>query len=289
MSPENIPAYQQLEERIIAWAGTRPELIAGVVVGSRGRSGHLPDQWSDLDLIIFSNAVEVFTRDGNWLAGFGDLWALWLSNAGSVYPEWFALYAGGLKLDIAFVPITLNGELNLGKLLAGFAFQDVLQSGVRVIFDKLSGAAEEHRIIARPSSLGLPSPAEFRAAINHFWITAARTSKLIYRDDLWRAKQACDGEMKACLLTMLEWHARAVYAPQSDIWYEGRNMSEWADPHALDDLPRTFASYNQPSLHQALLATLDLYQWLARETAARLGYEFPSAQDEAIFNWIKSV
>jgi hypothetical protein len=37
--------------------------------------------------------------------------------------------------------------------------------------------------------------------------------KFIQRGDTWRAKQAVDGELKECLLRLLEWHARCVYRP----------------------------------------------------------------------------
>jgi aminoglycoside 6-adenylyltransferase len=288
MSSKPLISYQLLEERIIAWAAARPELLAGVVVGSRARPERSADQWSDLDLIIFTTVVEVFTQDGAWLEEFGVLWASWLSKTGSGYPEWFALYAGGLKFDIAFVPVLPADGSSLDQLLVGFAHQDVLQRGIRILFDKTGNTTSASEYTAQLPIAGSPTHEEFRSAINLFWITATRTIKHIQRGDLWRAKQACDGELKACLLGMLEWHTYAVYVPQHDVWYDGRDLSEWADPRALEDLPHTFAAYNQSSLHQALFATLDLYQWLARETADSLGFLFPSPQDKAIFNWIKS-
>lgn len=107
-SPTKTLSYADLEARIAAWADTHPDLLAGVVVGLRGRPDHPADEWSDLDLIIFSTAVDVFTQNGAWLESFGELWASWLSSTGTGYPEWFALYAGGLSsisFSYSFLPI----------------------------------------------------------------------------------------------------------------------------------------------------------------------------------------
>ncbi len=97
--------YEALEARILAWAAAREDLLAGVVVGSRARMDGTADQWSDLDLILFTNSPQSYQQDSTWLGEFGELWAALLSHTGSGYPEWFALYAGGLKVDIVFVPV----------------------------------------------------------------------------------------------------------------------------------------------------------------------------------------
>ena len=279
--------YALLESRIAAWAIANPDLIAGVVVGSRGRAEHPADQWSDLDLVIFSTATEVFIQDGSWLEGFGELWASWLDNTGSGYPEWFALYASGLKVDIVFVPVQADAT-TLAQMLGTFAHQDVLERGVRVLFEKSDLPAQAGITPPTSSSQAIPNPssAEYRNHLNQFWITAAKTVKLIQRGDLWRAKQACDGELKTCLLKMLEWHARARYGLDRDIWYDGRFLSSWADPRTTAELPGTFAAYDQADLRRALLATVQMVHWLAGETAAQLGLDYPRPDDLQVLGWI---
>jgi len=281
--------YALLESRIAVWAATRPGLIAGVVVGSRGRSDHPADQWSDLDLVFFSTAPDSYIQDGTWLGGFGDLWASWLDNTGSGYPEWFALYAGGLKLDIVFVPIQ-PGDETLEDMLRSFAHQDVLQRGARVLYNKTEQGAQAVILLSALNSQTVTplSPDKFRLSLNQFWITAAKAVKLIQRGDLWRAKQACDGELKACLLTMLEWHARSRYGLERDIWYDGRFLSSWGDPRAVADLPGTFAAYDQADLRRALLATVQMVHWLAGEAAAQLGLDYPQPNDQQVLDWIST-
>ncbi len=285
-SPSSRASYADLEARIAAWAGDRRDLIAGVVVGSRSRPVRPADEWSDLDLIFFSTAPAGYLQDAGWLGNFGELWASYLDATGSGYPEWFALYPGGLKMDIVFVPVPAGEAPDLPGMLASFDFQDVITRGVRILFDKTGFQGDLPAFSGAAALPPLPADSDFRAAIDRFWINTAKALKLIQRGDLWRAKQTCDGELKACLLTMLEWHARCVYNPGQDTWYDGRFLSTWADPRAQAALPATFPAYDQVDLRRALLAILDLYTWLARETARALGFSYPCPNDTAILTWL---
>ena len=76
--------------------------------------------------------------------------------------------------------------------------------------------------------------------------------------------------MKARLVTLLEWHARAV-DPTVDTWHEGRYLERWADPGALAALERAYAHYDLRDVARALWETIDLWQSLEEETARRLG------------------
>jgi aminoglycoside 6-adenylyltransferase len=88
---------------------------------------------------------------------------------------------------------------------------------------------------------------------------------------------------------MLEWHARLVYEPNSDTWYEGRFVEAWADPDALAALPKSFAAYNQDDLRRALLATITLYDRLASETAAVLRVQYPLSKHDDLRAWLEEL
>ena len=78
--------------------------------------------------------------------------------------------------------------------------------------------------------------------------------------------------MKARLVTLLEWHARAV-DPSVDTWHGGRFLERWADPGALAALERAYAHYDLRDVARALWETIDLFQGLEEETASRLGLD----------------
>jgi len=85
--------------------------------------------------------------------------------------------------------------------------------------------------------------------------------------------------MKRLVLAMIEWHAGAASGWSGDTWHNGRFLEQWADPRAIDGLRGAFAHYDTADIRLALLETMDLFRWLAAETAARLGYLYPTAAD----------
>jgi hypothetical protein len=131
-----------------------------------------------------------------------------------------------------------------------------------------------------------PTQAAFTALINRALFDAIKTAKFIRRNDPWRAKQLCDGDLKQLVLVMLEWHA-VTHA--HDRWYDGRFIDEWADREALAALPDTFAVYHAADLQRALFSTLDLFRRLAHEVADRLGYAYPADADEFVTGQIQLI
>jgi aminoglycoside 6-adenylyltransferase len=278
--------YQQLELRLVDWAQTQSAIKAIIVVGSRARSVHSADEWSDLDLVIFANDATPYLSDPAWLNTFGIVIAADSQSFGKHDREWIALYADGSKLDAAFLSIDLVAAPTLQHMLDAFPYPTVLHRGVRVLVDK-TGTSTELRL-PQVNSAPLPDQTEFEALIKRMLLGAIKTAKFIRRADLWRAKQLCDGELKQHVLTLLEWHA-AAQPDQRDIWYEGRFLAEWADREALVELPATFATYQKADLTRALFATLDLFRRLARDIARRLDYAYPVQVDQFADQTIRSM
>jgi aminoglycoside 6-adenylyltransferase len=241
------------------------------------------DEWSDLDLIFFTTAIQAYAGSGAWLEQFGECWLSWLDNTGQGYPEWFAIYAGGLKLDIALVSHPADIQESSADLLEGFAHRDVLFRGVHIMLDRTDFTGELP-IYLYTGQTSPPTDEEFKHLTGRFWINAVKAAKFIQRGEAWRAKQAVDGELKEYLLRLLEWHARCVYRPRQNTWYDGRLIDHWADPRSLEVLPAAFADYELIDMQRALLANIDLYSWLAAELGDALGYLI--INDNALFTWV---
>ena len=275
--------YEQLEQSCLAWAQAQPDIRAALVVGSRARSDHPAHEWSDLDFILFTTAPAAYTAPASWLEAIGKVWTSILNRISRGDPEWQVLFAGGLKADFVF---TLAEGSSLQQMMEASPYRDVYERGVRVLFDKSAVQAIPAFNRQVPA---YPTQDELVDALNRVWLSAGRIAKFVKRGDLWRATVDCDGELKGHLLTLLEWHARATRGPDHDTWHDGRFMKEWADPHALEALPATFAGYDDDSLRQALFATLDLCRRLAQEIAGPLGYAYPALADARMTDWIHSI
>jgi aminoglycoside 6-adenylyltransferase len=133
-----------------------------------------------------------------------------------------------------------------------------------------------------------PTQNQFLNLVNDFWYHAVWVAKKLRRGELWTAKQCCDSYMKRALLTMIEWHASAASGWSADTWHNGRFLEQWADPRAVDGLRDAFAHYDAADVRRALLASMDLFRWLATETAGRLGYPYPTSADEHVTALVRS-
>ena len=87
---------------------------------------------------------------------------------------------------------------------------------------------------------------------------------------------------------MIEWHARATHGWEYDTWFKGRYLEEWADPRALEALRDAFSQYDYDYIRRALFATMNLFRWLAMETAEKLGYPYPTEADNRVTEWLRS-
>jgi aminoglycoside 6-adenylyltransferase len=276
--------YARLERDFAAWAADRPDIRAGLVIGSRARTDHPADEWSDLDLLVFTADPARYTGEPVWLEQFGLIWVKVLNWIYGVDPEWLVVFDEGVKIDIAFTSIS-EGAVSLPAVIATSRHVEVIRRGARVLLDKTSTGSASTIEVAPRAANPLPTLAEFNAALNQTWLDVMRTAKFIKRRDLWRAKQSCDCLLKQHLLTLLEWQAQAT-GSGLDVWHDGRFLDEWSDGETVAALPATFATYDQADLWRALLATFDLYCSVAVKTALQLGQPYPANSSEQIAHWL---
>jgi aminoglycoside 6-adenylyltransferase len=84
---------------------------------------------------------------------------------------------------------------------------------------------------------------------------------------------SCDRYMKWQLLTMIEWNTLASRGWDTDVWFNGRYLEEWAKPETLKALRGTFAHYEYADIEKALFATTELFLKLSKGTGRLLGFE----------------
>jgi len=275
-------AYAALEARFIEWVRAEDGIRAAIVIGSRARTDHPADAWADLDLVVIAHDPEPYLARADWVDAVGRPVLTFVEPTGDGRSrERRVLFEGGLDVDFAFFPASLIE----GMLTAGIPpdAADAFRRGARVLVDKDGLAARVLTAAAKlpPWSPPPPSEEESLEAVHDFWYHAVWTAKHLRRGELWWAKSGCDGHMKGLLRWMMEWHARAMNGPSHDTWMRGRFLEEWADPRAVAGLKGAFAHYDADDLWRALAATMDLFRWLARETAVKLGFAYPAEADAA--------
>lgn len=297
---------KQLEERFVAWANTRPDIRAAIVVGSRARVERPADEWSDLDIVFFTNNPQYYLSNTDWLESISNPLVTFVQNTPvGGQRERRVLFDSGLNVDFTIVS---NAEARLlvcllrlrkrfpqllellpkeksRKMMQKIAdFAGIIRRGMRVLVDK-DGVTVHLPLINDGSFspvLPKPSESEFLAVLNEFWYFAVLMTKKLRRGELWTASRINNCAMKDLLLQMLEWHARAINNWDYDTWHAGSFIEHWADPRAVNSLSNVFAHYNREDMRNSLWATMDTFRWLAVETAADLNFPYPTVTDERV-------
>jgi aminoglycoside 6-adenylyltransferase len=141
-----------------------------------------------------------------------------------------------------------------------------------VLVDKEGFAAALPNVSGETPTGRPPEEAEFVAAVNDFWYHAVWSAKKLRRGELFIAKSCCASYLKRLPRRMTEWHARATHGWDYDPWHDGRSLDQWADPRAVAGLREAYAHYDEADVRRALFAAMELFRWLATETAGRLGF-----------------
>ncbi|MBN2470974.1 MAG: aminoglycoside 6-adenylyltransferase [Anaerolineae bacterium] len=261
--------YETLEQAFAAWAGARPDVRLGAVIGSRAREDATHDAWGDLDTVIWTTTPEAYTGAA-WLADLGEVWT---ATRQAIRPdafEWLVVLAGGLDLDVAVIPA--QAPLTVEQVLAA-EMDAVLARGARVLVDRDGVWEGLPALVLQPRAL--PDEAAFQEAVHAFWRYAGRAAKKLRRGELWVAGRTINGLLHAQVLALIEWHTLA--GNPADVWYEGHFLERWADPRVVAALADLAAPYQAAGAWEGLLHTCTLFDWLAEETAGRLGYASPAA------------
>jgi aminoglycoside 6-adenylyltransferase len=303
----NHGAYTAIIEKITAWAKGQKDICAVMIIGSRARTNLPADEWSDLDVVVFARRPEMYLEDSGWLTALGKPFCTFTESTPLEERERRVLFDGMLDVDFAFIPNALAKGLKwlarierrapwllgmLPKKVKGLikkadGFKDILRRGFRVLVDK-DGIEKYFTLFLSEQKKAKepPSPHQFNELVNDFLYHLVWTVKHLKRGELWWAKSSLDMRMKWQLLILLEWHAKSIHGWDYDTWMEGRFLECWADPRAVADLRRVFAAYDEADMARALIATMELFRRLARETAGNLKYQYPDETDARITEWV---
>ena len=285
--------YAQLIERFVRWAETCSDIRAAVIVGSRARVDHPADEWADLDVMIITVDPERYVSKSDWIENIGNPLLTFIESASDGdNMERRVLFEEMLDVDFAIIPKEQVQKLLQGGVPTEYEAQiaNVFGRGMQIALDKDGMATQLQKIISSIENLPPrpPTQHEFLEVVNNFIYHTVFTVKHLRRGELWWTVTCLNCHMQRLLLQMMEWHALATHDWNYDTWFRGRFMEEWAHPQALKELRSTFAHYDEEDIKDALLALIELFHWIAVETAEKLSYQYPTKADKHVTRWIKT-
>ncbi|MCF2717097.1 aminoglycoside 6-adenylyltransferase [Paenibacillus sp. UKAQ_18] len=273
-------AYEVLEERISEWGISNEEIIAVYIVGSRAREDKPFDEFSDLDVVVFSTNPDYYLQNDQWLRNIGKVWTSFMFRTAKGDPEKLVLFDQGAEVDFLFRHTSdLDHIIKNGRIPEGF------QRGVRMLLDKTGNG---NHIIPQSTTIPYTPPISegaYLQVVNMYCFASLYVAKQILRNDLWVAKQR-DMDCKQLLLQMIEWHAKAVHGSEYDTWHAGKFINEWADQDVVADLKKSFGEYDPNHSWEALVVSFELFKRLSSEVAAKYKYAYPDELFSHIQNWL---
>jgi len=271
--------FEQIIRKFSEWAKNQTNIRSVIIIGSRARTDHPADEWADLDFVVFADDVPAYISQDSWVKNFGNVVLTFVEPAadGSIM-ERRVMYENGLDVDFAFIPLEMISQM-LENVIPS-ELHNAFSRGAKVLFDKDGLVAQLVKKGIKKPVFKPPSKEEFLNCVSDFWFHAVWTAKHLRRGELWWAKSACDDHLKSILRKMLEWQARAKKGRNYDTWLRGRFLEQWADPKAVQELIAAFAHYDKKDVWQALINTMDILRWVAKETAQGFGYPYPTDADK---------
>jgi aminoglycoside 6-adenylyltransferase len=293
--------------KLVDWAAGQDDLRAIAVVGSRARSDHPADAWSDLDVLLMARRPRRYLARPQWLAAVETPW-LTVKEPTPIGGQEILLvtFEGGAKVDISVVPsrafaLAARAIGILRRHPAGIsvvprvarkrlvALSDVLNRGLRVVLDK-DGVARHLQSRGLPTlAPTAPSEHEFLDLVARFLNEQVWIALKMRRGELFVASTLGQSRLSALLLRMIEWHARAGGNRWSPVYEHGRFLEEWAPPQVVCRLGEVFPRYDAAEIWAARFAALDLFRSLAEEVGTRLGYTYPDELEHKVMSWVRSL
>ncbi|BBH23288.1 aminoglycoside 6-adenylyltransferase [Paenibacillus baekrokdamisoli] len=276
-----IDMYKMLEERISNWGLCNNEIIAIYIVGSRAREDKPFDEFSDLDVVIFSTNPDYYFQNDEWLLDIGKVWTSFVFRTAGGDPEKLVLFEKGLQVDFLFRPIAdLEHLIEHDQIPQGF------QRGAKILLDKTGrGQQLVPRMTIAPQSNPITQDA-FLQIVNMFGFACMYVGKQILRGEMWVVNQR-DQDCKQLMLQMIEWHAKALHGDTYDTWHAGKFINKWADKDIAADLKHTFGGYDQNNSWKALLVSFELFSRLSTEVANIYHYTYPGNLISNIRTWLE--
>ncbi len=296
---------ERILSKMIAWGTGRDDLRAIAVVGSRARSDHPADPWSDLDVIVMARRPTRYLNGSHWCSEIETPWlAVREPTVVGGQQIFHVTFEGGTKVDLVVVSSiafslaaraveTLRRHPSLLKFLPKITrdrlttLSDLLNRGFRFVLDKdqIADRLKSGGLAVPPPDL--PSEEEFLDLVKRFLNEQISFALKMRRGEFFVAKTLGESRLMDLLLQMIEWHTRVTSDRWSPVFERGRFLEEWAPPLVIERLRGMFPHYDPAEIWQARLEALDLFRWLAQETGARLGYAYPTKLEETVMTWVR--
>lgn len=276
---------KEILNRIIDWAKKEKDIRTLILIGSLAGKGKV-DKLSDFDISVFARSSKKYVNSSKWMSKIGNVWVyepekVYIKN--KQYPTRLIIFENGIKADFAFYSLKVLKDLaKLKRLPLDYDL------GYEILLDKDGLAKSLSRPTYRCPTSEKPTQQDFTYVVNVFFFEVYHVAKHLYRNDLWHAKFR-DWATKEFLLQIIEWHEKSKHGWDYDTYDLGKGMQSWTSPSIWKTLHQIFGHFDSKDSWKALLVTINLFSKVAKSTAKKLGYKYPSEVDRNMTAFIKKL
>lgn len=274
--------YSTFIERFAEQGKMRRDMKAAYVIGSRARAKHPADQWSDLDILIYTDEPNYYLETQEFLEQLGEIWSSFVTRTLGGDKERLTLFTGGYQVDL----VVKSGEEYDRQLDSG-EVPWLFKRGAVLVVDN-TGKADQllPKEEVLPEKLPL-TEGSLNEVNQMFWFVTMYISKQLLREDNWAAK-ARDMDYKNILLQMIEWHEQCLHGTEYDTWHGGRFMKVWVEPDIYDAVSDIFGRFDLADSWSALEHTIKLFIKLSDGIQKHSGISLDQRLQSSVISWIES-
>lgn len=275
-------------EHVIAWAKADDNIRAVILEGSCATQYH-EDALSDYDLNIYTHHPEQYLNDAQWIYDLGDV-ILYKKTQFAFYddviPMRLVLFRQRRRIDFSFWSPTVLADLTHGRKI-----YESYQNGYRVLVDKDQQAVS----LPVPDGTGFvvapPDRAQFMQTLYDVWFEAYAAARQLARGDVWYAKLIENRSFKDGLFMMALWHHQSTRAwlpdPTLHLW--GKRFEHWASEDLRAAIAEGFSPYDVEATWRSVLNMVELFNRLARDTAAQLHIPYPEEAEAGTLAYLQTI
>ncbi|MDJ0322020.1 aminoglycoside 6-adenylyltransferase [Pseudarthrobacter sp. PS3-L1] len=244
--------YEKVIDVLTKWAQNNDNVRALVLTGSA--AAHETHPLSDRDIEIYATDPAPLLADDSWWDQLGDVLVVERLETPNWHPARLVYYIGG-KLDLTVIRADTLPIIRYERPFT-------------VLVDK-DGLVESRHLTAVAS---LPAEATVEEQVNWGYAAALMCAKAIVRDEPWSTKIR-DLDLKAALLTIIEWDHQVRHGLDYDVRFLGSHMRQWMDPDIQQALEQCWGHFNATDSTKALRASIALFAALSTRITDALSYQ----------------
>lgn len=272
---------KEMFDLIMSVAKMDPRVRAVYMNGSRTNPNAPKDVYQDYDIVYVVRDFDSFIADLNWIDIFGERLILQMPEAmrypsGAGHFNWMMVFIDGNRLDLTLIPIEKPELIDSDSLTIALLDKD----GILPSFPM---ASDKDYIVKPPSELF------YMSCCNNFWWCLQNVAKGIARDELPYAMLMYHNVIREELHDMISWYIGTITGFSVSPGKMGKYFKRYLPKEVYEQYVQTYSDSDYNNFWKAIFVACDLFQQLAVQVGAYMGYQYNQQDEENMRVYLNNV